>query len=1126
MPSKIFSRYMNSFPRGGGLSFGKPILLALNTTGGFAFAMILFFAPCAMAQAVGLVVTTANLGANQVTLQITSASGGTGYITLLQGVGATCGTAAQTAAGQDSTGAAAFRQGSLNLTAGTAGTYTFRNLLQTSSYTACVTDGTVTPVSSAFTTSAAINLGTAGAWTAVGQTGVSANYVSLAFAPDSTPYLAEAGSTAVLQYTNGSWTAVGTGATGSLFPSSLVFAGNGTPYLASTVNGKPNVAMYDGSTWTSIGQPLQSDPSPQVNSPSFALAPDATPYFAFYAGVLSDPSYFVPDEAIALMYSGSTWGTLPPLRFQGALLPAVNTNGPAFAALLTIAPDGTAYFAYSIIGGQTILLTYNTATQEWDTAATGFASDGSILEALAFGPDNTLYLAFADASQGAAATVIKYDPVNGSTTVGSPGFTGPDVGLFSMAFGPDGSPYLAYIDPNNSWAVNVVKYNSATNSWIAVGSTVPGSIVAGDAKTVSLAIAPNGTPYLAYVDSSNNNAVIVLAFIQAPVATTVAAVGVTGTTAVLNATVTTNNSPTTVSFEYGTSSSYGVTLPASSAGGTPGDALPAGTGTVTASANIAVFPNTTYHFRVDAINGTGTTNGQDMTFTTGKGTPAVTVTTSNASVAYGTAVTLTATLSSAITSIPATGAVTFSDGATTLGSCTLAGDTCSINTSAVPAGTYTITAMYGGDANFAAASGTASQTVTQVTPSVLAKTSNGSAVYGTSVTFTAKLSPAAATGTVSFSAGAVSLGSCTLASGSCSVASSTLTAGSGQTIVSTYSGDANFATASGSVSQTITQAMPTVTWSTPAPIAYGTALSATQLDAVLSVSGGCIYSPSAGTVLSVGAQKLTANCAPADTTDYATPASATVQLTVNAVIPPVPIVSGLTPAFVTAGGSGLTLTVTGANLPSDSTVYWGATALTTTYVSGTQLKAAVPASMTASAGIDTVSVVSPTAGSSNLLQFAVTTSDLTAAPTFTATSATVTAGNTASYSVTVPASVSNVSVVCLNLPAGVGCSYSPGTLSIAMSSGMPAGNYTVTVVLEETVVTTTTTAGWLALPFIVLPLWKSRKRLGKRAGWTVFCVVFAFIAVMSMSSCGGSTRTITNTETTSLYANSVTLVVK
>ena len=41
---------------------------------------------------------------------------------------------------------------------------------------------------------------------------------------------------------------------------------------------------------------------------------------------------------------------------------------------------------------------------------------------------------------------------------------------------------------------------------------------------------------------------------------------------------------------------------------------------------------------------------------------------------------------------------------------------------------------------------------------------------------------------------------------------------------------------------------PTITWPTPAPIMYGTALSATQLDATASVPGTFVYSPPAGTV--------------------------------------------------------------------------------------------------------------------------------------------------------------------------------------------------------------------------------------------------------------------------------------
>ena len=48
------------------------------------------------------------------------------------------------------------------------------------------------------------------------------------------------------------------------------------------------------------------------------------------------------------------------------------------------------------------------------------------------------------------------------------------------------------------------------------------------------------------------------------------------------------------------------------------------------------------------------------------------------------------------------------------------------------------------------------------------------------------------------------------------------------------------------------KATPTITWATPADITYGTALSATQLNATASVPGTFVYTPVAGTVLNAG----------------------------------------------------------------------------------------------------------------------------------------------------------------------------------------------------------------------------------------------------------------------------------
>ncbi len=83
-----------------------------------------------------------------------------------------------------------------------------------------------------------------------------------------------------------------------------------------------------------------------------------------------------------------------------------------------------------------------------------------------------------------------------------------------------------------------------------------------------------------------------------------------------------------------------------------------------------------------------------------------------------------------------------------------------------------------------------------------------------------------------------------------------------------------------------------------------------------------------------------------------------------------PTLTGLSPTQTTAGGAAFTLTVTGAGFLSNSTVQWNGTALATTFVNSTQLTAAVPASLIASAGSENVTVATPGAAASNTVIFA------------------------------------------------------------------------------------------------------------------------------------------------------------
>jgi len=77
---------------------------------------------------------------------------------------------------------------------------------------------------------------------------------------------------------------------------------------------------------------------------------------------------------------------------------------------------------------------------------------------------------------------------------------------------------------------------------------------------------------------------------------------------------------------------------------------------------------------------------------------------------------------------------------------------------------------------------------------------------------------------------------------------------------------------------------------------------------------------------------------------------------------PAPTLSSISPTSAQDGASGATITATGGNFVPVSTIDWNGMALSTTYVSTTELTAAVPASDLSTAASDTVTVVTPAPG--------------------------------------------------------------------------------------------------------------------------------------------------------------------
>jgi hypothetical protein len=176
----------------------------------------------------------------------------------------------------------------------------------------------------------------------------------------------------------------------------------------------------------------------------------------------------------------------------------------------------------------------------------------------------------------------------------------------------------------------------------------------------------------------------------------------------------------------------------------------------------------------------------------------------------GQSVTFTAT----VTGTSPTGTVTFTDGANAIVNCSgvlLTSGTAKCVTSALSSGVHTINAAYSGDATNASSSGSTQQTVNGPPPPTTTKvvSSLNPSPVGQSVTFTATVTGAAPTGSVSFTDGTTAIAGCTgvlLGGGGNSpiaLCTTSALARGMHTIRAKYSGDGANATSTGTVVQKV-----------------------------------------------------------------------------------------------------------------------------------------------------------------------------------------------------------------------------------------------------------------------------------------------------------------------------------
>jgi uncharacterized protein (TIGR03437 family) len=191
---------------------------------------------------------------------------------------------------------------------------------------------------------------------------------------------------------------------------------------------------------------------------------------------------------------------------------------------------------------------------------------------------------------------------------------------------------------------------------------------------------------------------------------------------------------------------------------------------------------------------------------------------------------------------------------------------------------------------------------------------------------------------------------------------------------------------SNNLSFTINNPAPTLTNISPNSATAGGAAFILTVNGSGFVNGSTVqWNGSSRTTTFVSATQLTAAIPATDiasagtanvTVNNPTPGggiSNAVTFTINQQQNPVPAITTISPNSATTGGAAFSLTVNGSNFINGSTVRWNGNARTTTFVSATQLTAAIPASDIASAGTASVTVVTatPGGGTSNAVSFTI-----------------------------------------------------------------------------------------------------------------------------------------------------------
>lgn len=299
-----------------------------------------------------------------------------------------------------------------------------------------------------------------------------------------------------------SWQTLGTaGFSSTAAYVSLAYGTGGRPYVAYSdeANGGKAAVMR----LTSDGSAWEAVGTPflspgRATFTSLAFSQDGTPHVAY---VDYSKGYGVTVKRLNAL--DAKWESVGPVGF----------SGHADFTSLAFGPDDRPYVAYrdyANSNSKATVMRLNSGGAAWETVGTAGFSTGFVSDlSLALSPSGTPYLAYMDRELNRGTTVmrLKFDST-GWEQVGPAGFAIPFTNHPSLAFAPGGTPYVAYLEEagkNNK--ATVMRLNASGTGWETVGA---GAASAGKAEYASLAFSPDGRPYVAYKDAANGGRATVM----------------------------------------------------------------------------------------------------------------------------------------------------------------------------------------------------------------------------------------------------------------------------------------------------------------------------------------------------------------------------------------------------------------------------------------------------------------------------------------------------------------------------------------------------------------------------------------------------------------------------------------